>query len=127
MLPSCASTIPLAILKSSPVSLPISFVVKNGVNKLGIWSFLEAANGQIALKIIADQRVDLIITDIDMPIKNGLELLEEVRRDNAGIPVVVMTGGNHNEKLILAAGASAFVQKPFLTDIGTIVRKMAAA
>ncbi|OYZ18380.1 MAG: hypothetical protein B7Y39_13740 [Bdellovibrio sp. 28-41-41] len=91
------------------------------------YNVLEAANGQIALKIIADQQVDLIITDIDMPIKNGLELLEEVKRDNAGIPVVVMTGGNHSEKLILEAGASAFVQKPFLTDIGTIVRKMAAA
>lgn len=91
------------------------------------YNVLEAANGQIALRIIADQQVDLIITDIDMPVKNGLELLEDVKRDNARIPVVVMTGGNHNEKLILAAGACAFVQKPFVTDIGSIVRKMAAA
>ncbi len=91
------------------------------------YNVLEAANGQIALSIIADQQVDLIITDIDMAIKNGLELLEEVKRDNADIPIIVMTGGNHNEQLILAAGASAFVQKPFVTDIGAVIRKMAAA
>lgn len=101
-------------------------VIRDQLDSAG-YNVLEASNGQIALRIIANQRVDLIITDIDMPIKNGLELLEEVRRGNSAIPVVVMTGGNHNEKLILAAGASAFVQKPFLTDIGTIVRKMAVA
>lgn len=101
-------------------------VIKEQLDGAG-YNVIEAANGQIALRIIADQQVDLIITDIDMPIKNGLELLEEVKRDNARIPVVVMTGGNHNEQMILAAGASAFVQKPFVTDMGKIVRKMAVA
>lgn len=101
-------------------------IIKEQINGAG-YNVLEAANGQIALRIIAGQQVDLIITDIDMPIKNGLELLEEVKRDNADIPVVVMTGGNHSEQLILAAGANAFVQKPFVTDLGAVVRKMTAA
>ncbi len=91
------------------------------------YSVLEAANGQIALKIIASQRVDLIITDIDMPIKNGLELLDEVKLLHGPIPVVVMTGGNYNERLILDAGAIAFVQKPFVNDIASIIQKVSAA
>jgi len=91
------------------------------------YNILEAANGQVALEIIADQQVDLIITDIDMPIKNGLELLAEIRQSGKTMPIVILTGGNYNEKVILAAGANAFVQKPYISDISTLVHKMAAA
>jgi two-component system, chemotaxis family, chemotaxis protein CheY len=101
-------------------------VVKEQLDGAG-YNVLEAANGQVALKIVADQRVDLIVTDIDMPIKNGLELLEEIKRNHADIVVIVMTGGNHNEQFILGAGAHAFIQKPFVIDIGTVIRKMTAA
>lgn len=88
---------------------------------------VEAQNGAVALAMIAARSFDLVITDIDMPMKNGLELLAEVRRTHPKLPVVVMTGGNHNENLILAAGAAAFVQKPFIVDIDEVVQKVAAA
>ncbi len=91
------------------------------------YSVLEAANGLVALNIIASQHIDLIITDIDMPIKNGLELLDEVKLLYGSIPVVVMTGGNYSERLILQAGATAFIQKPFINEIALIIRKMSAA
>jgi CheY-like chemotaxis protein len=90
-------------------------------------SVVEAQNGDIALTMIGKQSFDLVITDIDMPEKNGLELLEEVRRTRPQLPVIVMTGGSYNEKLVLAAGASAFVQKPFIADIGEVVKKLSAA
>lgn len=91
------------------------------------YNVFEAANGQIALRIFTDKSVDLIITDIDMPIKNGLELLEEVQLIDGAIPVVVMTGGNYSERIILQAGAKAFVQKPFINEIASIIEKVTAA
>lgn len=87
----------------------------------------EAENGKIALAILKGRSFDLVITDIDMPEKNGLQLLAEVRRFYPQLPVIVMTGGSQNEKLILAAGAAAFIQKPFITDIDEVVQRLAVA
>jgi len=101
-------------------------LVRDQLKSIG-YNVFEATNGQMALRIMADQSVDLVITDIDMPVKNGLELLEEVQLIDGEIPVVVMTGGNYNETLIMQAGAKAFVQKPFVNDIASIIKKVTAA
>lgn len=67
-----------------------------------------------AVKILKNSPVDLVITDIRMPQKSGIELLKELRKNNHQLPVVFMTGfSDITENQALSLGASAVVAKPF--------------
>lgn len=78
---------------------------------------LEAASGFEALRILPARRVDLIVTDINMPDINGLELISFVRAtpNYRRIPVVIITTENSAEdrKRGLDLGASDYLVKPF--------------
>ncbi|HEV2234026.1 MAG TPA: sigma-54 dependent transcriptional regulator [Terriglobia bacterium] len=85
-----------------------------------------AADAEAGLKILAQEQIDLVITDLKLPGMNGLEFLQAVKRTNALIPVVVMTAYGTVETAVEAmkAGASDYVLKPFsLEEIKLIVRK----
>ncbi|MBI4861886.1 MAG: response regulator, partial [Candidatus Riflebacteria bacterium] len=74
-----------------------------------------AANGQEAWQKLTDGRFDLVVSDIDMPLLDGLELTRRIRasRTHAQLPVVLVTShGADNEKAEgLRAGANAYVSK----------------
>lgn len=79
------------------------------------WIVHEAKNGLEGLEFLTNHKVDLVLTDIDMPFKNGLEMLKDFRKADNQTPVVVMSGkAILDEKSILALGASCFMQKPFV-------------
>lgn len=79
------------------------------------WIVYEARNGREGLDFLANHKVDLVLTDIDMPIKNGLEMLKEFRTTNAETPVVVMSGKvTLDQKALMSLGATSFMQKPFV-------------
>lgn len=87
---------------------------------------LQASNGSEALQLIAGKKIDLILTDIDMPIKDGIEFLKEFRIQNFSTPVIVMTGGyRYTEDEVLKAGATAFLHKP-IPEIELIFKMLAA-
>ncbi len=78
---------------------------------------LTAPNGLEALSIIDENRVDLIITDLEMPVMHGYELLGELKRRGLTdvIPAVVLTSRRsekHREKATLL-GAKGYITKPF--------------
>ena len=61
---------------------------------------IEALNGQEALDIINSETRELIlITDINMPIMNGFELVKEVRSKDKSIPIIMMSGYIENERI----------------------------
>lgn len=78
---------------------------------------VEAGSGFEALKVLPARRVDLIVTDINMPDINGLELISFVRANPLyrEIPVIVITTENRAEdrKRGLDLGARAYLVKPF--------------
>jgi two-component system, chemotaxis family, chemotaxis protein CheY len=78
---------------------------------------VEASSGFEALRVLPARRVDLIVTDINMPDINGLELLSFVRANPnyRRIPVVIITTENSAEdrKRGLDLGASDYLVKPF--------------
>ncbi|PCI27480.1 MAG: hypothetical protein COB67_08410 [SAR324 cluster bacterium] len=79
-----------------------------------IAEYIEAENGQEALDLLEQREVDLILTDIRMPVMDGMELIRKVRRDHLDIPIVVMSSFS-DEKTILQAlreGANNFLRKP---------------
>ncbi len=91
------------------------------VRKLVIYSLgpnkyncIEASDGMEALEKMAQNPVDLIIADLNMPKMNGLELVRTVRKENKEIPVIMLTTQSDQEskKKGLAAGANVYLIKP---------------
>lgn len=94
----------------------------------------EAVNGRDALDKIRAEPPDLILTDLDMPIMNGFQLIAAVRADRThrDIPIIVLStrGSDHDKRRALAAGASAYLVKSELKEEalhGAIRRFLAAA
>ena len=79
------------------------------------YTVFEAESKNGALKLIAEKHVDLIVTDVQMPGGDGLELLREINASQSSAPpVIVMSGfSNYTEEEIMAHGAAAFIAKPF--------------
>jgi DNA-binding response OmpR family regulator len=94
------------------------------------YTFAEASEGDEALALIRDLRPDLVVLDLMLPGKSGLEVLSELRSDSAsdGTPVVVVTAWTHAEEAVLAAGADRFISKPFEPDtLQSTVEELLAA
>jgi DNA-binding NtrC family response regulator len=87
---------------------------------------LSAGDAEAGTKLLRDHSVDLVLTDLKLPGMSGLEFLQAVKRQNASLPVVVMTAFGTVETAVEAmkAGASDYVLKPFsLTEMRMVVRK----
>ena len=82
------------------------------------YRFVEAADGAEALSLAREDRPDLIVLDVMLPGRSGIEVLEELRTDVdlTMIPVVVITAWSHAELEAQVAGADRFVSKPFDPD-----------
>jgi CheY-like chemotaxis protein len=74
---------------------------------------VQAVNGADALKVIAEQPPDLIITDCQMPIMDGLELMRLLRAQGATMPTLAISSEPRLSDSVLEAGADAFLLKPF--------------
>jgi len=87
---------------------------------LSIAQVLEAGNGVEALAAIQDNKVDLILCDINMPMMDGLEFVKRLSGvDNAkGVPVIMITteGSEGHVVQALSAGASGYIRKPFTAE-----------
>jgi len=79
------------------------------------YSVVEAVNGVDALKKMADYDVHLVITDMNMPEMDGLELIRLIRRDFKDMPVMLVTafGNPSTEKQARNSGADLYLAKPF--------------
>ena len=76
----------------------------------------EADDGVDALKKLQGAKFDILITDINMPIMDGLKLVSLVRKDEThkDIPIVIITteGAQEDRQRALALGANAYITKP---------------
>jgi two-component system chemotaxis response regulator CheY len=79
-----------------------------------------ASNGMEGLAVINQNAVDLVLTDINMPVMDGLEFVRQLQAmDNAkNIPVVMITteGGEKQVIEALSLGAKGYIRKPFTPD-----------
>ncbi|MCI0421053.1 MAG: response regulator [Acidobacteria bacterium] len=93
-------------------SLLTRFLSKSG------YTVLESADGRDALEQLRQRKVDLLISDIVMPERDGLEVLRSLRNDFAGLKVIVMSGAFDGRFLRTAEmlGAHATLQKPLRLD-----------
>ncbi len=85
-----------------------------------------AEDAETGMKLLRENSIDLVLTDLKLPGMNGQEFLQAVKRQNAALPVVVMTAFGSVETAVEAmkAGASDYVLKPFsLTEMRMVIRK----
>ena len=83
------------------------------------YEVLEAANGADALDIIGEHKVNLVITDLTMPIMDGYELIKRLRAfsETSSMPVLMLTG-REEERVsweAMAAPPDDYLPKPFAT------------
>lgn len=84
-----------------------------------------ASNGKEALAIIAKEAPDIVVSDLQMPEMDGLELVEAIRRESLSLPVILMTAHGSEETAIkaLRKGATNYVAKRNLArELTAIVR-----
>ncbi len=93
-----------------------------------------AADGDVALEILADKVFDLVLLDINLPRKNGLEVLGAMREADNVVPVIVLSArdGEYDKVAALRLGAADYVTKPFalaelLARIEAVLRRSQAA
>jgi two-component system invasion response regulator UvrY len=87
----------------------------------------EAETGRQALELLKDSKYDIILLDINLPDINGLEVLNELKKSNPGLSVLILSAFSENqyaEKVILA-GASGYVDKIAAADkLITAIKKV---
>lgn len=88
---------------------------------IGDIEVIETSSGFEALKMLPRNKIDLIITDINMPDINGLELLSFVKQNPAyqQIPLIIVTSesGSRDQEKGLALGADEYLVKPVDPDV----------
>jgi len=85
-----------------------------------------AGDAEAGLKLLRDNHIDLVVTDLKLPGMDGLEFLQTIKRQNAALPVVVMTAFGSVETAVEAmkAGAADYVLKPFsLAEMQLVIHK----
>ncbi|MBL1270093.1 MAG: chemotaxis response regulator CheY [Halomonas sp.] len=92
-------------------------IVRSLLKELGFTNVDEAEDGQDALNKMRSGNFDFIVSDWNMPNLDGLEMLKEMRQDEAlkALPVLMVTAEAKKENIIAAAqaGANGYVVKPF--------------
>ncbi|PWC39151.1 response regulator [Azospirillum sp. TSO35-2] len=93
------------------------------------YDVVEAADGQQAMSAIATRKVDLVITDLNMPVMDGLSLIRKLRAIPAHrtLPILMLTTEADDSKKAegRAAGATGWIVKPFNPDkLVSVVQKV---
>jgi len=103
-------------------SLPMRSIIKKTIKAAGFGKseFLEAANGKEALNLMKNNWVDMVLTDHNMPVMNGLDFIRAAKADELlkTIPVVVISteGSESRIKEFLDGGAVGYLAKPFSAE-----------
>ncbi|MDO9079213.1 MAG: response regulator [Desulfuromonadales bacterium] len=114
------------IVEDSPTMRQLIVFALKRIRGLNI---VEAGDGVDGLKKLSATKFDMILTDINMPIMDGLKLVSLVRSDPsyAAVPIVIITteGANEDKERAIALGANAYITKPIqTTQILDVARRL---
>ena len=101
------------VVEDSPMMRQLLVFALARIKKLTV---TEADDGVDGLRKLAAGKFDLIITDINMPIMDGLKLVKRIRSDavHKDVPIIIITteGSSEDRQRALALGANAYITKP---------------
>ncbi|UCE79689.1 MAG: response regulator [Nitrospiraceae bacterium] len=103
-------------------------LIRAVIEEMNDYETMEASSGFEALKVLPSREFDLIITDINMPDINGLELINFIRQNDSykHLPIIIVSTEKSEEdkKRGIALGASAYITKPFKSfELQDVIRK----
>jgi len=88
-----------------------------GISGIGIGSVYEAANGQEALKLMSENKIDMVFADLNMPEMSGVEMIESMSENDllCTIPVVIVSSDHYETRIekLKKLGVRAYLKKPF--------------
>ena len=95
-------------------------LIRFALNRIPGAEVVEASDGVDGLKKLSSNQVDLILSDINMPIMDGLKLVSLVRSNEAynDVPIVMITteGAKEDKERAMALGANAYITKPIQSN-----------
>lgn len=102
-------------------------IVKNVLKQLGFSNIDEAENGQDGLQKLKSSKYDFVVSDWNMPVMTGIDMLRAIRADEQlkAIPVLMVTAEAQQKNLVevVQAGVSNYIVKPFTAE--TMQEKLA--
>ena len=86
-----------------------------------------ATNGKEGLELYHDQHPDIIITDIQMPIMDGLAMVREIRKSGSSVQIIILTAFDQSDYLLtsVSLGVNIYIGKP--VDINRLYRSLLAS
>ena len=92
-------------------------IVRGLLKEIGYSNADEAEDGSVALNMLRNNKFDFVVSDINMPVMTGFELLSAIKADNnlKHLPVLMVTAEARKEDIVRAAkdGAAGYIVKPF--------------
>ncbi|HBT82293.1 MAG TPA: response regulator [Desulfuromonas sp.] len=109
-------------------SATMRYLIMSTISALGNYEIIEAANGFEALRILPREKVDLVITDINMPDINGLELVSFIKSNpnykSTPLFIISTEGSERDREKGIQLGADAYLVKPFSPEeLQTLVKR----
>ncbi len=109
----------LVVDDSATVRAVISKTIK--MSDIPVSELYQAENGKEALEILAQNWIDLILADINMPVMGGIEMIERMHEDGLlkTIPVIVVSteGSATRMEQLKSKGVRAYIRKPFTPEV----------
>jgi two-component system chemotaxis response regulator CheY len=101
------------VVEDSPMMRQLIVFALHRMRELEV---VEADDGVDAMRKLAGSKFDIVVTDINMPIMDGLKLVKRIRSDEAhkNVPIIIITteGSQEDRSRALALGANAYITKP---------------
>lgn len=109
-------------------SATMRYLIMSTISAMGNYEIIEAANGFEALRILPREKVDLVITDINMPDINGLELVSFIKSNpnykSTPLFIISTEGSERDREKGIQLGADAYLVKPFSPEeLQTLVKR----
>jgi two-component system chemotaxis response regulator CheY len=94
-------------------------IILRSLQAVGVPEAAEAGDGEEAVNMFKSGTYDLVLTDWNMPKKNGLDVIKEIRAVNATVPIIMVTTEAEKTRVLEAiqAGVSDYLVKPFTADM----------
>jgi two-component system, chemotaxis family, chemotaxis protein CheY len=94
-------------------------IILRSLQAVGVPDAAEAGDGEEAVNMFKNGTYDLVLTDWNMPKKNGLDVIREIRAVNATVPIIMVTTEAEKTRVLEAiqAGVSDYLVKPFTADM----------
>jgi len=93
-------------------------IILRSLQAVGVTEATEAADGSEAVSLFKPGEFEMVLTDWNMPGKTGLEVTQEIRAQDANVPIIMITTEAEKGRVMQAiqAGVSDYLVKPFTAD-----------